>query len=88
MIGMLVTSKAGHDKEELYLIVREEKGFVYLADGKEKTLEHAKKKNKKHIQVIKNMVPEDLVSRLKQQKPVRNEEIKRVITLYKAEREG
>ena len=53
MVGCLAVSKAGHDKDEIYLIIKEEKDFIYLADGKRKTVSVPKKKNKKHIQIIK-----------------------------------
>ena len=33
MIGELATSKAGHDKDRLYMIVGEEGECVYLRDG-------------------------------------------------------
>ena len=34
MIGELATSKAGHDKDRLYMIVGEEGECVYLCDGR------------------------------------------------------
>ena len=49
MIGMLATSKAGHDCKEVFVIVREEEEYVYLADGKARSLAKPKRKNKKHI---------------------------------------
>lgn len=52
-IGMLARSKQGHDKGELFLIIKEEEPYVYLADGKTRKLEKPKKKKKKHVQVIK-----------------------------------
>ena len=53
MIGELATSKAGHDKDRLYMIVGEEGECVYLCDGRLRGVEHPKKKKKKHIQIIK-----------------------------------
>lgn len=50
--GMLVKSKAGHDAGNLYMIIDEDERYVYLADGKYKTLDKLKKKNKQHIQII------------------------------------
>ena len=49
MIGQFVISKAGHDKGEIYVIVAEEKDFVYLSDGRLKLPEKPKKKRKKPI---------------------------------------
>ena len=79
-VGNLAKSIAGHDKDQFYVIVREESEYVYLADGKERTLERPKRKNKKHIQPIyydtekKEPAPE----------MKRNEEIKRAIKLFSA----
>ena len=38
MTGKLALSKAGHDKDKLYLIVKEEQDTVYLADGRKRGL--------------------------------------------------
>ena len=53
MIGCMAISLAGHDRNKIYLIVGEEDEYVYLADGRVRSCRHPKKKNKKHIQVIK-----------------------------------
>ncbi len=53
MVGILAMSKAGHDKGTLYVIIREEGEYVYLADGRIRTADRPKKKNKKHVQIIK-----------------------------------
>lgn len=52
MLGEFATSKAGHDKDRLYMIVGEEEEWVYLCDGRLRGVEHPKKKKKKHIQII------------------------------------
>ncbi len=53
MVGYLAKSLAGHDKGNIYIIIEETETDVLVADGKYKTLGHPKRKNKKHIQVIK-----------------------------------
>jgi ribosomal protein L14E/L6E/L27E len=55
MIGMLAKSKAGHDKDQIYVILREEGEYVYLVDGRIRTMDKPKKKNRKHIQIIKKV---------------------------------
>ena len=50
--GMFARSLAGHDKENLYIIVRREEQFAWVADGKTRTLEKPKKKKWKHLQVF------------------------------------
>ncbi len=79
MIGMLAFSKAGHDRQTVYMIMKEDAEYVYLSDGRLKTVERPKKKNKKHIQPIKQGMDEAITEKLKQQIPVRNEEVKKVI---------
>lgn len=39
-------SKAGHDKNQLYFILKEEEEFVYLVNGTTRPLEKPKKKRK------------------------------------------
>ena len=82
MIGMLVKSKAGHDKDSIYIVIKEDERFVYLADGKLKSVEHPKKKSIKHVQPIKKIKSDELETKLLQQMPIRNEEIKRFLKLY------
>lgn len=43
---------AGHDAGKVYVIVRADGEYVYLADGRIRTLDRLKKKKKKHIQLI------------------------------------
>lgn len=50
--GMLARSKAGHDSGTVYVIIEQDKTYVYLADGKIRTWNRLKKKKKKHVQVI------------------------------------
>ncbi len=50
--GMLARSKAGHDKGHLYVISDVDEAYVYLVDGKTKSIHKPKKKKLKHIQVI------------------------------------
>ena len=82
MVGNLAFSLAGHDKNQIYIIIKEDDEYVYLCDGRLKPLDSPKKKNKKHIQVINKGVDAELSSRIKEGGSVRDEEIKRIIKLY------
>lgn len=64
MTGCMAVSLAGHDRNKIYLIVGEEEEYVYLADGRIKTREHPKKKNKKHIQIIKKYKNPEVAEKL------------------------
>lgn len=81
IIGSLAKSKAGHDKNEIYIIISEDKEYVYLSDGRLKMLGCLKKKNKKHIQLIRNK-DVDFASKVRDGS-ITDEEIKRCIKLYK-----
>ena len=50
--GMLAKSKAGHDKNQVYVICDVDETYVYLADGKRRTMDHPKKKKIKHVQIV------------------------------------
>lgn len=75
MVGKFAKSKAGHDKDQIYVIVKEDEEYVYLMDGKTKTVDKPKKKKKRHIQVI--LKEDENVSRkLQEKEALTNEEIK------------
>lgn len=81
IVGMLAASKAGHDKNSVYVIIREDGEYIYVADGRLRTTERPKRKNKKHVQLIKKKrlpEPENGFDDL---------EIKMIIREYRRERE-
>lgn len=81
MIGKFATSKAGHDKLKLYVIMNEDSEYVYLVDGDLKPIDKPKKKSKKHIQII-NKMDETIQNKLETKQIIYNEDIKRAIKLY------
>ena len=74
----LIVSKAGRDKGQLFYVVDTDDQYVYLADGRLRTLTRLKKKKRKHIQIDSHIVPEIRVL-LEQDQELTNEVIKRVI---------
>lgn len=76
MTGFFAYSLAGHDKGGLYLIIKEVGDFVYVADGAVRTLDRPKKKNKRHIQIVKKGNHGIDIS------SVTNEDIKHFIKLF------
>ena len=75
----LAKSLCGHDKNEIYVVYREENDFVYLINGKTKTIEKPKRKNQRHIQIIKNL-PEEIIEMVSQE--LTNETAKKIIKHY------
>ena len=47
--GDIVVSITGHDRGEHYLVIDCDKDFIYVANGRLKTLDKPKKKKKKHV---------------------------------------
>ena len=85
--GMLVVSKAGHDKGELYVVNSIEGKFVFLINGKKYTKLHSKKKNLLHIQPI-NIDYKDVIKnagKKHKRESFNNEDIAFAIKLYKRE---
>ena len=81
MIGLMVSSKCGHDKNHIYIVIEETKDFVFLANGITYTKEKLKKKNKKHVQLIKRRYDKSLIERIVNGSQYSNEELKSAIEL-------
>ena len=82
MVGKFATSKAGHDKGQLYVVVAQEREYVYLCDGRLKTVQNPKKKKRKHIQLINRTIEEELLQKLKKKEKLHDEQIKYAIKQY------
>ena len=50
MVGEIVFSKAGRDKEKAMVITAVTENYLLVCDGKERRLERPKRKNPKHLQ--------------------------------------
>lgn len=81
MVGSFAVSRAGHDKTALYVVVANEGDFVFLCDGRYKTVEKPKKKRVKHIQIINRTIDAQLLTELCEGK-ITNEQIKYAIRQY------
>lgn len=56
--GRVVRTIKGHDKDRLFLVEKQEEGFVWLRDGKNRKKHNPKKKSLKHIVITKHLIPE------------------------------
>ena len=72
-------TKAGHDKNQIYFLLKDDEEDVYLVNGTTKPLEKPKKKNRKHIQLIKNL-PIEVTGVM--EAGMTNENVKRAIKIY------
>lgn len=51
--GCPARSLAGHDKDQYFIILTDDGEYVTISDGKTRSVENPKRKNKKHIQAGK-----------------------------------
>ena len=51
-IGSVVRSKAGNDKDKLYVVIKFDDKFAYISDGVKYTVAKPSKKNVKHLAVL------------------------------------
>ena len=72
-------SLSGHDKGQYYLVVKEEEEILFLVNGTTRPLEKAKKKNKKHVQLIKKL-PEEIMPMAEEE--LSNLRIKKIMKDY------
>lgn len=76
--GSLVYSRAGRDKGELFLVLSEENGYVYLADGDTRRVEKPKKKKLKHINKTNKVCELDFEN-------LTNSQVRKALLINKAE---
>lgn len=77
----LAKSLAGHDGNQYFAVIREDEEHVYLANGSTRTLEHPKKKKRKHIQIIKEL-PAEVSGQLEHSGELENEAVAAAIKMY------
>ena len=51
-ISDVVVSTAGHDQGEIFYVIGMDDQFLYLANGKDRTLDKPKRKKRKHVQKV------------------------------------
>lgn len=80
-VGQIVKSKAGRDKDKVYLILDiVDSSYVTVVDGRLKKLENPKKKKIKHLMIYNHVI--DDLSEKKDSKEVNNAYIREVLTPF------
>lgn len=88
LIGKVVLSKAGRDKDHLYVVVRQiDDDYVLLANGDTKLIEMPKKKKIKHLSILED-VDDELLSLINSCDKSTNLKIKRFLKLRGIVKEG
>ena len=75
-VGAVVISRMGRDEGRSFVVIQElDEDFVLLADGKLRTMDHLKKKRRKHLKTT-GIVVEELRERLRNGAAVENHEVR------------
>lgn len=80
---MLAVSRAGHDRDTLYVVLEEQDGYCLLCDGKRKLLAAPKKKKEIHVQKIKYL-PEEIRGMMDEIKD--DADVRRILKEYQKNR--
>lgn len=75
-VGTIAYSKAGRDKHNMFIVLKVEDGYAYIADGDTRKAEKPKKKKLIHLQKT-NYVYENISENIE------NFEIRRIIAQHK-----
>lgn len=83
-IGQLVTSNAGRDQTNIYLVVGIEKNkYLLLVNGRERKFKNPKQKNIRHVNVLKS-IAQGVAEKIQSGMKITDEEIRQAIKdLYK-----
>lgn len=81
--GYLAKSLAGHDKDEVFVILAVDGEYVSLVNGTSRTVEKPKRKRLKHIQP-EYPKEENLQLKIRNKQKITNEEVKYFLKQYKA----
>ena len=80
--GDLVISECGRDKGEYLLVIKAEKNAVYLVNGKSRKVNSPKKKNVKHVKIVKKAFLTELAEKINGT-PVSDKRVRRLINSVK-----
>lgn len=83
-LGQIVISKQGRDNGTVYVVVRIEDHFCFVADGRKTTYLKPKKKNIKHLQATRR-VSESIAVTLQKGKAPTDAEIREFLNYHRSE---
>ena len=75
MVGRIVYSIAGRDKDKYLAVINCDENYVWVADGKERKIQSPKRKNIKHISITADTLTKDQMKT--------NKQLKKAIAVYK-----
>ena len=86
-ISDVVVSTAGRDSGEWFYVIAEDPIFLYLANGKDRSLEKPKRKKRKHVQKVLRSETR-VAEKLRHGDKVLNSELRRDLAYLSREMQG
>ena len=83
-IGQVVKSKAGRDKDRLFIIIGIDHEYLYLVDGDLRRLENPKKKKQKHVQPSNDII-KSIQNKILNHGRMNNADIRKELLIYQSE---
>lgn len=80
-VGQVVFSKCGRDRGRAFIISEVSEEYLYLIDGRLRTLEHPKKKKYKHVQKT-NYLKLEIKEKLENRSYILDAEIFKALSEY------
>ena len=80
--GEIVRALRGHDAEQFFCVLNVEDDFVYLADGKRRTVANPKKKRHKHV-ASEGIWTHPVTERIQAGAPVLDSELRRALAAFR-----
>ena len=77
--GDLVESKVGRDVGKVYVVIKTDCEYAYIANGKERKIQNPKKKKIKHLKLVLVAGLNELAMKIKGGNPVANQRVYKAI---------
>lgn len=82
-VGQIVFAKAGRDKGDAFVVTKVLEPYVFIANGKNRTLSKPKKKKMIHIQ-ISSFIDEDIKQKILTDSYLLDADIRKLLKKYNA----
>ena len=86
-ISDVVKSTAGRDKEDLFYVIGMDETYLFLANGKDRTLDKPKRKKRRHIKKVLRSETR-VAEKLRLGDKVLNSELRRDLAYFSREMQG
>lgn len=82
--GSVVRAKAGADAGKLFFVLRTDERRLYLADGKRRTVQKPKQKNRSHVETLLLQTDTPAAAKLRSGEAVLNSELRRELAAIRS----